>query len=122
MKHRPALLRIPLLRLLAINLAIGACAASLLVGGLLWLNPGHLRELIFADRSPVVAILLLLASFLITFGSAAMGSAIMAQGRKDDDKGGDGGGGSRSAAERLNHAPARAGLRRDNAAYAHKHT
>ena len=41
-QHKPtrALLRIPLLRLLAINLAIGACAAALLVGGLLWLNPG----------------------------------------------------------------------------------
>ncbi|WP_461330383.1 hypothetical protein [Bradyrhizobium liaoningense] len=82
--HQPqstrALLRIPLFRLLAINLAIGACAAALLVGGLLWLNPRHLRELIFADRAPGVALLLLLASFLITFGSAAMGSAIMAQG------------------------------------------
>ncbi|MDA9533135.1 MULTISPECIES: hypothetical protein [unclassified Bradyrhizobium] len=96
----PALLRIPLFRLLAINLAIGACAAALLVGGLLWLNPGHLRELIFADRAPGVALLLLLASFLITFGSAAMGSAIMAQGRKEDaDK--SGGHGSRLAVQVL---------------------
>jgi hypothetical protein len=122
MKHRPALLRIPLFRLLAINLAIGACAAGLLVGGLLWLNPGHLRELIFADRAPVVAMALLLASFLITFGSAAMGSAIMAEGCKDDDKGGDGGGGSRLATPKQNHAPARAELRRDNAAYARPRT
>lgn len=96
----PALLRIPLFRLLAINLAIGACAAALLVGGLLWLNPGHLRELIFADRAPGVALLLLLASFLITFGSAAMGGAIMAQGRKEDaDK--SGGHGSRLAVQVL---------------------
>ena len=87
----PRLLRIPLFRLLAINLAIGTCAASLLVGGLLWLNPGHLRDLILADRSPGIGLALLLASFVITFGSAAMGSAIMAQGRKPDD-GGDGGG------------------------------
>src|SRR5262249_19480665 len=87
--QRLALLRVPLFRLLAINLAIGACAAALLVGGLLVLNPGHLRDLILADRAPGVAIFLLLGSFLITFGSAAMGSAIMAQGRKrDDDKGG----------------------------------
>jgi hypothetical protein len=98
---RPALLRIPLLRLLAINLLIGACAACLLVGGLLWLNPGHLRELIFADSAPGVAVLLLLGSFLITFGSAAMGSAIMAQGRKDDDDGtGTGGHGPRLASQR----------------------
>lgn len=94
---RPSLLRIPLFRLLAINLAIGACAATILVGGLLWLNPGRLRELIFADSSPGVALAVLLASFLITFGSAAMGSAIMAQGRKEDSgKDGDRGGGHRS--------------------------
>jgi hypothetical protein len=80
-----ALLRVPLFRLLAINLATGACAATLLVGGLLLLNPAHLRDLIFADRAPGVAIFLLLGSFLITFGSAAMGSAIMAQGRMEDD-------------------------------------
>jgi hypothetical protein len=85
-KHEPqrfAVLRVPLFRLLAINLATGACAATLLVGGLLLLNPAHLRELIFADHAPGVAIFLLLGSFLITFGSAAMGSAIMAQGHKE---------------------------------------
>ncbi|WP_342740858.1 hypothetical protein [Bradyrhizobium sp. B117] len=96
----PHLLRSPLFRLLAINLAIGACAAVLLVGGLLWLNPAHLRELIFADHAGGIALGLLLASFLITFGSTAMGSAIMAQGRKDDD-GGRGGQGSRLAAQEL---------------------
>ncbi|MBR0836455.1 hypothetical protein JQ612_24980 [Bradyrhizobium manausense] len=95
------LLRIPLLRLLAINLAIGACAAALLVGGLLWLNPGHLRELILADRAPGIGLALLLASFVITFGSAAMGSAIMAQGRKQEDDRGDGGSPSRLAAQKL---------------------
>lgn len=101
---RTALLRIPLFRLLAINLAIGACAATILVGGLLWLNPGHLRELIFADNSPGIALALLLASFLITFGSAAMGSAIMAQGRNDDnDKGG--GHGSRLAVQEVTQRP-----------------
>ncbi|MBR0708589.1 MULTISPECIES: hypothetical protein [Bradyrhizobium] len=99
----PRLFRIPLFRLLAINLAIGACAAVLLVGGLLWLNPGHLRELIFADRTPGIALVLLLASFLITFGSAAMGSAIMAQGRKEDD--GKRGGGSRLAVQEMAQRP-----------------
>lgn len=89
MPDRFALTRNPLVRLLAINLAIGAAAAALLVGGLLWLNPGHLRDLIVADEAPGIALLVLLASFLVTFGSAAMGSAIMMQGRKDDeDKGG----------------------------------
>jgi hypothetical protein len=101
MPSRPPLLRIPLFRLLAINLAIGACAAVLLVGGLLWLNPSHLRELIFADRSPGIALLVLLGSFLITFGSAAMGSAIMAQGRKEDTDERDGGHGSKLAVQEL---------------------
>ena len=95
------LLRIPLFRLLAINLAIGASAATLLVGGLLWLNPGHLRELIFADRAPGIGLAVLLASFVITFGSAAMGSAIMAQGRKQEDGGGGGGRPLTLAAEKV---------------------
>lgn len=103
MPTSPSLLRIPLFRLLAINLAIGACAAILLVGGLLWLNPGHLRELIFADHSPGIALFVLLGSFLITFGSAAMGSAIMAQGRKENEDKRGGGHGSRLAIEALAH-------------------
>ena len=95
------LLRIPLFRLLVINLAIGASAATLLVGGLLWLNPGHLRELIFADRAPGIGLVLLLASFVITFGSAAMGSAIMAQGRKEDEDQDSGGSTSRVAVQKV---------------------
>jgi hypothetical protein len=99
--RRSSVLGMPLFRLLAINLAIGACAAVLLVGGLLWLNPGHLRELIFADRTPGIGLALLLASFVITFGSAAMGSAIMAQGRKQETSGNGGGHGSHRAAQRV---------------------
>lgn len=75
----------PLARLLAINLAIGAALAVLLVGGLLLLNPGGLRDLIFADRSPLVPIGLLLGGFIVTLGSTAMGTAIMAAGEWDDD-------------------------------------
>ena len=84
-------LRTPLARLLAINLAIGVALAVLLVGGLLLLNPGHLRDLILADRSPGVALGLLLFGFVITLGSTAMGTAIMAagvRGRKGDGRGG----------------------------------
>jgi hypothetical protein len=83
-------MRAPLFRLLAINLAIGIAVAALLVGGLLLLNPGGLRHLIFADRSPWMAIGLLLFGFIVTFGSAAMGSAIMAAGlpREENDRDG----------------------------------
>ena len=81
------LLRVPLFRLLAINLAAGTALAVLLVGGLLLLNPGGLRHLIFADASPGTALGLLLFGFIVTFGSTAMGTAIMAIGRAaDDDK------------------------------------
>ncbi len=75
-------LRQPLFRLLAINLAIGASAALLMVGGLVALNPYGLRDLILADRSPAAALMLLLFGFVITFGSAAMGTAIMTARRR----------------------------------------
>ena len=79
------LLRVPLFRLLAINLAVGVTLAALLVGGLLALNPGGLRHLIFADASPGTALGLLLFGFVVTFGSAAMGTAIMTMGRTAED-------------------------------------
>jgi hypothetical protein len=75
--------RSPLFRLLAINLAGGVALAVFLVGGLLWLNPGGLRHLIFTDRSPGVALGLLLFGFVVTLGSTAMGSAIMALGQRE---------------------------------------
>ncbi|HXI08029.1 MAG TPA: hypothetical protein VNJ49_17070 [Bradyrhizobium sp.] len=77
----------PLTRLLAVNLGIGAALAVLLVGGLLLLNPGGLRDLILADRSPLVPIALLLGGFIVTLGSTAMGTAIMAVGAREQDDG-----------------------------------
>jgi hypothetical protein len=82
---RFAFLRVPLFRLLAINLAAGTAVAALLVGGLLVLNPFGLRDLIFADNSPGTALGLLLFGFIVTFGSAVMGTAIMAMGQPDAD-------------------------------------
>ncbi len=81
----PTWRKTPLARLLAINLAIGVALALLLVGGLLLLNPGGLRDLIMADRSPLVALGLLLFGFVVTLGSTAMGTAIMAMGDWDED-------------------------------------
>ena len=91
--RRLAFLRVPLFRLLAINLAAGMAVAALLVGGLLLLDPYHLRDLIFADSSPGTALGLLLFGFVVTFGSAAMGTAIMAMGlpRRADGAGPRGG-------------------------------
>ena len=81
------LLRVPLFRLLAINLAGGTALAVLMIGGLLALNPAGLRDLIFADRAPGLALGLLLFGFVITLGSTAMGTAIMAMAapQADDD-------------------------------------
>ncbi|RDV04649.1 hypothetical protein [Undibacter mobilis] len=80
------LLRLPLLRLLAINLAIGITAAVVMIGGLMWLNPHHLRDLILADRAGGAAFGLLLFGLVVTFGSVAMGTAIMALGRPKDSE------------------------------------
>ncbi len=74
--------REPLFRLLAINLGAGIAAAVLLLGGLLALNPEGLRNLILADRSPLLATGLLLFGLVVTFGSVAMGTAIMTLGRR----------------------------------------
>jgi hypothetical protein len=100
MKNRPTAMRLlgqPLFRLLAINLALGTATAVLMLGGLLALNPHGLRDLIFSDRSPGVALGLLLFGLVITFGSVVMGSAIMAIGC-------DGHGGGRRTSARTNDA------------------
>jgi hypothetical protein len=91
------LLRQPLFRLLAINLVIGTGIAGLMLGGLLAINPGRLRELIFADRDSYAALGLLAFGLVVTFGSVAMGTAIMALGRTPR-AGGDGGGTRQRAA------------------------
>lgn len=72
------LLAQPFFRLLAINWLIGAFAAAIVLGGLLWLDTGGLRSLILASDQPWLPILVLLAGLMITLCSAAMGAAIMA--------------------------------------------
>ncbi len=92
------LTRQPLLRLLAVNLAAGCGVALLMLGGLMALNPGNLRGLVLADR---IALMLLAFGFVITFGSAAMGSAVMMLGKERKRGRGRHGG-------RAEHAPVRA--------------
>jgi hypothetical protein len=87
--------RVPLFRLLAVNLAIGTTVAVLLVGGLIAFNLYGLRDLIVADYSPATALGLLLFGVFITFGSTAMGTAIMALGGLADGGANSGGGGRR---------------------------
>ena len=93
------LLQLPLFRLLAINLIIGAIVAVLMIAGLLALNPLNIRHMIFSDREPAAVIAVLVFDFFITFGSAAMGTAVMALGRgPDGDASVDG---ARAAAARI---------------------
>ena len=73
----------PLFRLLAINLVSGIVVALLLLAGILLLNPHRIRDLLFADAQGGLAIMLIGFGFIVTFGSVAMGSAIMALGRGD---------------------------------------
>ncbi len=80
MKRAPPLMRQPLLRLLAINLVAGASVAVLMLAGLLTLDPLKLRELMFADGATAPA--LLLFGLVVTFGSTAMGTAIMTLGKE----------------------------------------
>ena len=93
------LLRQPLIRLLAVNLAGGVAAALLMLGGLLTLNPGNLRGLIFADETPGAALGLLLFGLVVTFGSVAMGTAIMTLGKEREQRRGGRGRGRRKPAE-----------------------
>lgn len=75
-----SLLRDPLFRLLAVNLAIGSATAVLVLAGLIALDVQGLRDLILADSAPALALGLLLFGFVVTFGSVAMGAAVMALG------------------------------------------
>lgn len=58
----------------------GVLAGQVAVAALLWLDVGALRTMILASPQGWVAVLLLCAGFAITFGSAAIGGAVMAIG------------------------------------------
>lgn len=58
----------------------GVLAGQAGVAALLWGDVGRLRTLILGSQQGWVAVLLLCAGFAITFGSAAIGAAVMAIG------------------------------------------
>lgn len=90
----------PFFRLLAINWLIGAFAAGLVLGGLMWLDTGGLRSLILASDQPWLPVVVLLAGLMITLCSAAMGAAIMAlPSGPGDDRGRRARGGTQMALE-----------------------
>ena len=60
----------------------GALAGQAGVAALLALDVGALRTLILASPQGWIAVMLLCAGFAITFGSAAIGAAVMAIGEE----------------------------------------
>ncbi|MGO8953876.1 MAG: hypothetical protein ACLPWS_22715 [Rhodomicrobium sp.] len=74
-----------LVRFLLVNCAIGIAGGWTLLAALIATDTAHLRTLIWNSSSPAMPILLLAAGFAITFGSAAMGAAVMAMRPGDDD-------------------------------------
>ncbi|MGP0040933.1 MAG: hypothetical protein ACLPJW_09615 [Rhodomicrobium sp.] len=74
-----------LIRFLLVNCAIGVAGGWTLLAALLATDTAHLRTLILNEASPAIPVLLLAAGFAITFGSAAMGAAVMAMRPGDED-------------------------------------
>jgi hypothetical protein len=62
----------------------GSLAGLVATAGLLALNVGSLRTLIAGAERGWIAVALLAAGFMITFGSAAIGAAIMSLGEDSD--------------------------------------
>jgi hypothetical protein len=62
----------------------GSLAGLLAVAGLLALDVGSLGTLVLGPSGGFVPVLLLSVGFMVTFGSAAIGGAIMALGEQED--------------------------------------
>lgn len=73
--RRPA---IGFLRTMLLPGLAGALAGQVAVAGLLWRDPTGLRALVFNSDAPWLPLTILSVSFAVTFGSAAIGAAIMA--------------------------------------------
>jgi hypothetical protein len=76
----------PVLSLVLVNAAGGAVVALLLVGSILGLDIGGIGTLVRESDVPAVPVAMLVAGFVITFSSVAMGSAIMRVGRDETDR------------------------------------
>ena len=79
-----------LLKLLVRHLVMGIAAGWVTLGMLLFVNIGGLRTILFASSDPILALILLAFGFTVTFGSLAMGVAIMTLPYGGDDSKGRG--------------------------------
>jgi hypothetical protein len=74
-----------LLKLLAINLAIGVTIGLSFLAILVYTDMAGLGTLIWESANPALALFLLGAGMCITFGGAAMGAAVMMLPYEDDE-------------------------------------
>ncbi len=65
------------------HLCVGIATAFVVGGGLLYYDIGQLATLAGSSDRGLVAVVLLFCGLIITFGSVAMGAAIMSLGRDD---------------------------------------
>ncbi len=79
--------RPPFVKLLP-HLAIGVGVGWSVLGALVWFDIGGLGTLVSTARPRSVVIFMLMAVFAITWGSAAMGAAIMSDTGDDPPDGG----------------------------------
>ena len=66
-----------LLRFLALHMAVGLAAGVIVASLMIQLNLAGLKDLLIEEQEPFIAIFLLYAFNALTFGSVAMGVAIM---------------------------------------------
>lgn len=76
------------LRFLLLHLAMGMSVGWAVLAGILWFDVARLGSLLMGSPNVVEATAMLLVVFAVTFGGAAMGSAIMSLG-PDEDHGDD---------------------------------
>jgi len=77
----------PLIRFLLRHCLAGVLAGWTMVALLLLLDVAGLGTLVFASEGWLVALVMLMVFFAITFGSVAMGGAVMSLGRADRPSG-----------------------------------
>jgi hypothetical protein len=66
-----------LLRFLTVHLGIGLAAGVVVASLMILFNVAGLKDLLIEERDPFIAIFLLYAFNALTFGSVAMGIAVM---------------------------------------------
>lgn len=99
----------PLLRLLAVNCAIGMMLGALLVGGIMYFDSAGIRTMIMRDAEGLIAAAALLVAFMTMGGSIMMGTAVMTW--RHEDSGPRGGKRLRAGSD-VSLAPVRAVSRR----------